>query len=857
MNDFDRIFDPQYSAADLFTNRDAENQAFERGLLRHLERLLDGGSVLARTARENVLTFYGIGGIGKTELSRRLERWILGELGDPGDWGDAPRLDQPVRTVRVDFHGSTVVGAADIVLCLRAAVADLGGRFPAFDLGLAAWWALARPGTVLPDLRSAGGFDVREQITDTLNEVLADAGARLGVGPLTVRTGIRLVDAVRTRRLRSRTLRECAPLAAVIEQARLDPSPYVAATLAGLLSWDLERLEIGERPVVVAFADAAEYIQGGDRIQERLFNRIVHLTPGVLWVVTSRKSLDWDAGALTGVLPASGPQVWPGLRLGERAEPHQHLVGDLSDADVDRYLAAASGTAGNPHLGTEVIDRIRRGAHGLPLYLDLSMSIARAAADSPLDPVAFGGSLPELVTRVFADLPENEREIARTASLIPRFDPDLMARVTGGLLGDAQRFCRRSLVSEDNHPVFPFRLHDAVRSAIANESVIHRGAWAPTDRTARADTLVETLRQLHEDVLDNVGQRLDVLELVAGLCAAHDMRAPWLLKALIDLPGMRQTAERLPPPAEDNWMGQLSRFFEGWRGRTARQRIDYLERLLTGPLPDDVHRVARRFLAYAHRTTGKSDLALPILLELLSEKPKSGRVRYQVARTLHTLGRYEALSEHLDRYPLDPGADLRIQGDLAHDRGEMAEGIAGPAGRAGYLRSVGQHRVSLENDAIALWRAALVGRTTVAECDAAIAEADRYGMWLNMRTALAAKVLCLAADDHDADGVLTEVTAVVNASSGFRGWREWTSGLLLGLRRDDHRRIAEIREEWDRAARSWTPNYQVVDRLFIFAGYPPTYPPSWMSGIGRSLSDIDRRWHEAIGAFVNRASTLS
>lgn len=65
----------------------------------------------------------------------------------------------------------------------------------------------------------------------------------------------------------------------------------MAATLAGLLSWDFERLPDAKKPLLVIFADSVEYVQGGNRQQEKLLNRIVHLTPGFLWVFTSRNSL--------------------------------------------------------------------------------------------------------------------------------------------------------------------------------------------------------------------------------------------------------------------------------------------------------------------------------------------------------------------------------------------------------------------------------------------------------------------------------------------------------------------------------------------------------------------------------------
>jgi hypothetical protein len=99
MGDFDRIFESNYSAVDLFTDRRSESAVFADSLMRHLERMADGAASLAQP-RQNVLTFYGMGGIGKTELSHRLERWLAGELIDLRDWDAPPRLDQEVVTVR-------------------------------------------------------------------------------------------------------------------------------------------------------------------------------------------------------------------------------------------------------------------------------------------------------------------------------------------------------------------------------------------------------------------------------------------------------------------------------------------------------------------------------------------------------------------------------------------------------------------------------------------------------------------------------------------------------------------------------------------------------------------------------------
>jgi hypothetical protein len=850
MGDFDRIFESNYSAVDLFTDRRSESAVFADSLMRHLERMADGAASLAQP-RQNVLTFYGMGGIGKTELSHRLERWLAGELIDLRDWDAPPRLDQEVVTVRFDFHGSSVVNASDIVLRLRAAVASRFRIFPAFDLGLAVWWAAAHPGTGLPEIRSATGFDVKGQITDTLNDILSEAGARFGLGPLTVRMADQIVRAVVSHHRHRKTLGECPPLETVVEEARHDPSPYVAATLAGLLTWDMERLHIAETPVLVAFADAAEYIQGGNRVQERLLNRIIHLTPGVLWVVTTRDRLEWDSSQLSAVLAAAGPRAWPGLRLAETTEPHQHLVGDLSDTDVVAYLRSASGMAGNPVLGAEVIERIRSGAHGLPLYLDLSLAIARAAPDRRLEPAQFGGSLPELVIRVFADLSPEERDFARTASLVPRFDPQLIAEATARDLGGAQSFCRRTLAVADSHAMFPFRLHDAIRAAVNADSADALSAWALQDRTKRAASLVEALHARHNGIRGDPEQRLYVLELVAHLCTAHDLRPSWLLSALTDLPGLTQTAARLPPPDESTWIGQVSRFFEAWRGRSTRERINYLSSLLQTPLPADVDQAARRWLGYSSSTVADYDKALAVFTYLLSQEPGSDRYRYQVARNLHSLGLYNEIKSHLEQFPIkDHSMEVRFQSDLAYDRGEIEEAMDGAAYRAAQMRASGNHRVALENQVVSLWRAALARRASIRDCDAVIADADRHGVRLTMRSALAAKAVCLLGDDAAIAAIFAEMAAIIDSSSGWQSWRESSVGLLHALHRHDRERIAQIHSEWEAAAPKWTPNQQIVDRIFIYSGYSPKYQRMDMGDPAEGAT-IDQRWHAIIGSLVN------
>lgn len=819
--DLDDVFEPSWSAVDLFTDRVTESAAFTAAVQAHLSNVLEERAVLSRPARDNVLTFYGVGGVGKTELSHRLERWLHGEAPTGTAWPEPLRLDHEIRTARLDFHGSQTVDAIGGVLALRGAVAGPGRPFPAFDLGLAAWWANARPGIPLPEFRQRHGFDVRGQIIDTVGDAVKDAGRDLALGQLTVRVGLAVVNAIRQRLLRDRTLHDCAPLVAIAEAAGRDASPWVAATLAGLLSWDLERLVRPEQSLIVAFADAVEYVQGSDRTQEALLNRMVHLTPGLLWVVTSRRSLEWADPAVP-VLRAVGPHVWPGLSLRAGEEPRQHRVGDLADADVTRFLERASGAGGNPELSGEAIDRIRRGAHGLPLYLDLSLSIARQSGPAA-DPELFGRPLPALVTTILADLPEAERDVARTASLLPQFDPGLLAAAAERSAGDAVRFCTRTLVNQQDNPWYPYRLHDAVATALREESVFESGAWTADDRKRRAEAVVRVLRERNDATPEDVERRLAILEMTARLCADHDLRVDWLRRSLLELPGMRRVADRLPEPDGRTWIGQLARFFDGYRNRSRAERAAYFRDLLQGSQSPDIARTTRLFLSYVLRDLGRAEEALGELEAMHTAEPDSSLIRYQICRTLLSLRRFDELEHRLrDSPPTEETEVRRLQSDFAWERGDLAEAVLGPRIRAEYLRKVGRHRVALENESAALWRSAVAGEATLDECEDMISRSDRYGLRLTMCTGLAAKALLLLSDENATAAVAAELERTRTEDEGA-GWRDWTVAVFRALRYGDPDTVARISAQaapngGSRGA-SWVP----LDRALRYAGHPSIF----------------------------------
>ena len=139
----DDVTDESSLASYLFVDRVPDSKALTDSLRAHLDRVR--ADAIDSTHNENVLTFYGQGGMGKTRLSQRLEHWLRGELGDATEWG--PRPIEKAATVRWDLdHGDGNLDLVAMVLALRVGLGSVGVRTPAFDLALVAYLSGVRPG---------------------------------------------------------------------------------------------------------------------------------------------------------------------------------------------------------------------------------------------------------------------------------------------------------------------------------------------------------------------------------------------------------------------------------------------------------------------------------------------------------------------------------------------------------------------------------------------------------------------------------------------------------------------------------------------------------------------------------------
>ncbi|MFJ4972788.1 ATP/GTP-binding protein [Streptomyces sp. NPDC088755] len=635
------------TTAEAFTNREAQWELVAGALAEHLAHVAAPGFDVEdlQAPRNNVMVFHGIGGIGKTTLSRKLEAALAGAEHRPAQWGEPTWNGTRIRPVRIDLSRSAGGDFEHLVLTIRAALAGIGRPLPAIDLALRRYWEHQHPGDPLEEYLQRGGLAARfgKAMPQQMQSALADVAQALLL-PGTVGTAVgqvtgSLVRALRERRQTVRALAGCTRLADLLEA---EPDIDALSYYPHLLSWELAQLPAGKKVAPVILLDTFEDV--GDRTHrdlERLIQRVVWLMPNCFFVITSRSRLQWAEPALQGQLDYTGPTAWPGLTApsGPGALPQargalpgvgpvggrQVLVGDFAPEDCDDYLARRLEADGTPLIPEPVRDVITRRSHGLPLYLDLSVMRFlefRRTGRVP-GPADFEHDYTALIARTLADLTPDERHVLRSVSLLDAFDEDL-ATQTAGLThhGAARRLIERPFVNENAFGLWPYYLHGLIRSTIRGADDLTDDRWTPTDWQQAA---ARALRALGTQW--TAGPDRDRMLLVGclrqGLTLVRDFRLDlgWLTDAAWAYVS-DSVWEPVSPPAPahapatagagvETAADALAELLSTLARRQHEHRSITADRLTaltgTGLLPGELHDMALYYLAKAQRDLGRSE----------------------------------------------------------------------------------------------------------------------------------------------------------------------------------------------------------------------------------------------------------
>ncbi|MEV5837239.1 hypothetical protein [Nocardia sp. NPDC052112] len=687
-------------AQDVFANRHDEWRATTDSLLAHWAAVRAQGFSVEdfATPRRNVLVFYGVGGIGKTTLSKRLETHLrTGSESVGSEWGPVPAEVGRVLPIRIDLSRPGGVQFEDVILAMRLAVARVGHPMRAFDLALRRYWEVNHPGEPLEGYLRRNGFlrragdvtDLREQMRSVAEDVV-QALTLPTVAGVAATTAVReIVRALRQRRSAVRALARCTRLADLLEA---DQDAETLSYFPHLLAWDLAQVPVDRSAVLVVLLDTFEEV--GDRSHrdlERLFQRMVWLMPNALFIVTGRNRLQWDDPSLEGQLDQAGPFPWPQLAPAASADPRQHLVGFLSDDDRELYLRTRLTRNDEPVIPPQVRSEIASRSYGLPLFLDLAvmrfLDILNRTGTLP-GPGEFDHDFPALVARIVRDLTPGERTVLRTVTLLDSFTVDL-ATAAAGLDSDASalNLVERPFVGNDPAAPWPYRLHDLIRSAVREADATSEDRWSPSDWRRAAQRTLDAVGTQMPAPGGYQHRRQLMACLTQGLRIACDFRLEpgWIVDAAwryviesvwepIDIPDSRTRTDDEPDTACA--AVALARVLHSVsRGQRAHRQdtADELEAVLSlGVLPESAEHIAHYFLGESLRHLGRYEASAEHMGHVAAGRsPMAGEARRGLAHIARHLGDFptalntiEAL-DHDTHYYRALGHLWWTQGDLA------------------------------------------------------------------------------------------------------------------------------------------------------------------------------------------------
>ncbi|UCA54023.1 ATP/GTP-binding protein [Streptomyces sp. WA6-1-16] len=627
--------DRSIAASEAFTNRQAQWQAVTVGLAEHIRHVTraDFDVEDLEAPRRNILVFHGVGGIGKSTLSRKIEASLASSGHRPVQWESPTHPEMRTLPVRIDLARAAGMDFERVILTIRLAVAALGQPMPAFDLALRRYWEHNHPGDPIEDYLRRGGllsrFSAAAALPQQIQSALSDVAQALllpgTVGGALGHGAGALIKALRERRQSVRALAGCSRLADLLEA---EPDLEALSFYPHLLAWDLARLTAGKSALPVILLDTFE--DTGDRTHrdfERLLQRIVWLMPNVFFVVTGRNRLQWAETCLEGQLDWTGPNTWPGLvsdaaHSGSGVSGRQTLIGDFSPEDCEDYLARRLSRDGQPLIDEPVRRVIAERSHGLPLHLDLSvmryLELRRGGRQPQV--TDFDHDFPALIARTLSDLTAEERDVLRSVSLLDAFSVPLATEVAG-MSHDAPalRLTERPFIRESSFGVWPFHVHDLIRAAVRNADDGSDDRWSDQDWQRAAQRAFPALEsQWRQDLRRDRAVLVGCLQ--QGLVLARDFRLDlgWLTDAAFQYVG-DSIWEPLALPAADarssDGLQTAADALVETLSAIARRQHEHRERtvvrlsavLASRLLPDDLVELATYYLAKAQRDLGLTD----------------------------------------------------------------------------------------------------------------------------------------------------------------------------------------------------------------------------------------------------------
>ena len=678
-------FDPDSTeVVTLFVNRFSERDALRQSLEAHIRETTQEAA--PSQVNNNLLTFYGIGGQGKSRLSRRLERWIKGALPADDHWGAPPRTALTARWNLDQSHDRPQL--LSFLAAFRRMLARTGHTFPEFDVAFAAFYIKAA-GDISGD---AALKSLDEELLDVVGDLARQVGVTGSSDVLTLTRLRRLLAVDREQDIpilqRPDALGQLLGLIGDRGDS-LDSWPLIVAGAMDAVTRRLRQLNAEERPTIAVFVDTFEAIQSPERlVSEQVINALIAHLPLCLFVVTGRERVTWHEPDCRHVRWA-GPQRWPSLTrtAPEDDEPRQHELVTLSLLDTEDALRHALADV-DWQLSARELARLAAETQGWPLHVEILVNLIRerraTSASGELTFEDLLGSFPALVRRLLQHLPNDVQLALQAAAVAPSFDAASLRLCDRAIkAGTITRLLRTSLVGRSEDPFFPYKLHDELRHAVASAGSSVPGGWEDEDRVVAAEQLVAGLElRLREAKLATAHvEMMHVHGMAVRLCLQYGLEVEWVKKAFLSVPSHKYQRDLMPNVDRVRSDSELLGLVQVYRAlglEDRRARLNQLQRISTHAHSDRVRFRADLWTMYAVRNMDPA-AAVELSRELLGdpydrncgEWPKPHNLMHQQhASTLATAGRWDQLQE------FDPTRSLNAWSIVDRAHGCFADAAA-------------------------------------------------------------------------------------------------------------------------------------------------------------------------------------
>jgi len=359
-----------------------------------------------------LLTYYGIGGIGKTTLLHKIASEI-------DEYKEDQDIKEHVPHIYYDFDWGT--NKISVLEKMRdELVKKYKFRFPVFNAAVAIYKEKSESGTQKKEKK---GYFSENEILGTAGDFIADGADILnfvpGVGPAALST-MKLVDVIIAKAVTYNDDRKDELI-----ELKEAPAHEIFEMIQVKFAQDIEyNMQKHQYPLVV-FLDTYEQLVNelknagqplnNDKWLRSVDNGLVVYSPNTIWVIAGREILKWD-------------QI--NSDWAENLKDQQHIMGALSYTDTMEFLEDSK--VGEEDIKQAIYDI----TDGTPVYLDICVSNYFSAKErgETVTRERIGNNRTELMERFLRYTDDIKEELLYVLACIGFWKEDEIVDIVSGII---------------------------------------------------------------------------------------------------------------------------------------------------------------------------------------------------------------------------------------------------------------------------------------------------------------------------------------------------------------------------------------------------------------------------------------